>query len=118
LDRSERYIAVARLSLLWERVWPALWPATGIVGLFAAAALFDLFAQLPSSLHLILLLVDLGLAGYFLYRNFRNFRARLAGKRAPSRTRQHARPSPDHRTPRRLAAGAAIRWPKRCGACT
>ena len=75
LDRSERYIAVARLSLLWERVWPALWPTTGIVGLFAAAALFDLFARLPSSLHLILLLVALGLAGYFLFRNFRNFRA-------------------------------------------
>ena len=74
-DRSERYIAVARFSLLWERVWPALWPATGIVGLFASAALVDLFAQIPSSLHLILLLADLGLAGYFLYRNFRTFRA-------------------------------------------
>ena len=74
-DRSERYIAVARLSLWWERVWPALWPATGIVGLFAAAALLDLFAQIPSSLHLILLLADLSFAGYFLYRNFRAFLA-------------------------------------------
>lgn len=74
LDRSERYIAVARLSLLWERVWPALWPATGIIGLFAAAALFDLFAQIPSSLHLILLLVAVGVAGYFLFRNFSEFR--------------------------------------------
>ncbi len=75
LDRSERYIAVARLSLWWERVWPALWPATGIIGLFAAAALFDLFAKIPASLHLILLLVAVGLAGYFLFRNFQNFRA-------------------------------------------
>jgi len=74
LDRSERYIAVARLSLWWERVWPGLWPATGIIGLFATAALFDLFAQIPASLHLILLLVALGLAGYFLFRNFQGFR--------------------------------------------
>jgi uncharacterized protein (TIGR02302 family) len=74
-DRSERYIAVARLSLWWERVWPSLWPATGILGLFAAAALFDLFAQIPTSLHLILLLADLGVAGYFLFRNFRDFHA-------------------------------------------
>ena len=75
LDRSERYIAVARVSLWWERVWPALWPASGIVGLFAAAALFDLFAKIPASLHLIVLLVDIGFAGYFLFRNFRDFRA-------------------------------------------
>ncbi|MGD0142494.1 MAG: TIGR02302 family protein [Rhizomicrobium sp.] len=75
LDRSERFIAAARLSLLWERIWPALWPATGIVGAFAAAALFDLFARIPASLHLILLLAALGLAGYFLVRNFRHFRA-------------------------------------------
>ena len=37
----------SRAALAWERIWPALWPASGIAGLFAAAALFDLFAPLP-----------------------------------------------------------------------
>ena len=42
-DRSARFVARARLAILWERVWRASWPASGILGLFVAAALFDAF---------------------------------------------------------------------------
>ena len=50
-----RRLTLARLALAWEHVWPALWPTVGVVGLFLAAALFDLLPQLPSWLHAILL---------------------------------------------------------------
>ena len=36
---SERYVRRARLAILWERLWRASWPATGLLGLFIAAAL-------------------------------------------------------------------------------
>jgi uncharacterized protein (TIGR02302 family) len=73
-DRSERYVAAARLAILWERVWPALWPASGIFGLFVAAALFDVFASLPSWLHSLLLLSMFLGAGALLHRNLNGFR--------------------------------------------
>jgi hypothetical protein len=113
LDRSECYIAVARLSLWWERVWPALWPATGIVGLFAAAALFDLFAQIPTSLHLILLLADLGLSGIFPVPQFPRPCARRIGRKARvsverDSAHSHIVPSPNVMTGSRRAHGDAI----------
>src|SRR5665213_2039731 len=49
--------ALARLALLYERVWPALWPPLGVVGLFLCAALLDLPRHLPPSLHVALLVV-------------------------------------------------------------
>ena len=36
--------------LAWEHVWPALWPATGIVGLYIAAAFFGITDSLPAAL--------------------------------------------------------------------
>ena len=47
---AERYVALARAAILWERIWPALWPASGIVGAFLALALFGLFDFLPLGL--------------------------------------------------------------------
>src|SRR5690349_15696308 len=55
--RVERYVAAARAAVAFERLWPALWPATGIVGAFLAAALLGLVDWLPWPLH------ALGLAG-------------------------------------------------------
>ena len=47
--------ALARLAILFERVWPALWPPLGIAGLFVCAALLDIPRLLPPGLHLALL---------------------------------------------------------------
>jgi uncharacterized protein (TIGR02302 family) len=47
--------ALARLALLFELAWPALWPPLGVVGLFLCAALLDLPRLLPPALHLALL---------------------------------------------------------------
>jgi uncharacterized protein (TIGR02302 family) len=49
--------ALARIALLFERIWPALWPALAVAGLFVVAALLDLPRFLPAWLHIALLLV-------------------------------------------------------------
>ena len=46
-----------RVGLSWwvlaaERLWPALWPSSGIVGVFLILALANVFAALPEWLHL------------------------------------------------------------------
>ena len=46
---------MARLVLGWERLWPRLLPLIGLVGLFAALALFNFFAFLPTWLHVAIL---------------------------------------------------------------
>jgi uncharacterized protein (TIGR02302 family) len=56
-----RWRGVARAVLLFERVWPALWPSLGLLGLFVCAALLNLPQLLPGWLHL-LLLIAIGLA--------------------------------------------------------
>jgi uncharacterized protein (TIGR02302 family) len=73
-DRIERRILAARAAIAWERVWPALWPATGILGAFAAAALLGLFGYFGSGLRIPLLLAVLGASGWFTWRNLREFR--------------------------------------------
>lgn len=73
-DRAERYVALAQLAILWERVWPALWPASGVAGLFVAAALFDVFASVPSWLHVLLLLSLFLGVGFLLHQTLRGFR--------------------------------------------
>lgn len=54
-DPLDRRIGLARLSLLVERLAPALWPALGFIGLYLAAALFGLFAVIPWTLQALLL---------------------------------------------------------------
>ncbi len=46
---------LARLVLLFEHVWPALWPPLGIAGLFLCAAMLQLPQMLPPLWHLALL---------------------------------------------------------------
>lgn len=70
-ERSEAFVAAARLTILWERLWRASWPASGIIGLFAAAGLFDLFAVVPQWLHLWALFFALLAAGSLLHRNLK-----------------------------------------------
>ncbi|MGB0554496.1 MAG: TIGR02302 family protein [Alphaproteobacteria bacterium] len=45
------------LSLLWERLWRALWPSVGVLGFTIVLALFDLPAWIPAWLHAVLLVV-------------------------------------------------------------
>jgi len=52
-----RRLSLARAALLWERVWPACWPALAILCLFLVVALFDLLPLLPGLVHAALLLV-------------------------------------------------------------
>src|ERR1700716_3360020 len=40
-------LRLAGLAILWERIWPALWPVTGLSGLFLVLALADFFRRLP-----------------------------------------------------------------------
>jgi uncharacterized protein (TIGR02302 family) len=56
LHRLMRRRAQARLVLLFERVWPALWPPLGVAGLFVIAALLDVPRYLAPWLHLALLI--------------------------------------------------------------
>src|SRR5437660_4004529 len=44
-------LKLARAALLWERVWPAAWPALCVLGGFAVLALFDLLSWLPGFGH-------------------------------------------------------------------
>lgn len=71
-DRTARFVLASRAALLWERVWPGLWPASGILGLFVAAALFDLFAPLPWVLHALILSGTITAAGLALYFGLRH----------------------------------------------
>jgi uncharacterized protein (TIGR02302 family) len=50
-------LRLAALALLWERIWPALWPGVAVIGIFLAAALFDLPARLPGVVHIAALAV-------------------------------------------------------------
>ena len=55
---------LARAALLFERVWPAVWPALGLAGVFVAVALLDVLPLLPGWLHAGLLAAfGLGFAG-------------------------------------------------------
>ncbi|HUZ71848.1 MAG TPA: TIGR02302 family protein [Stellaceae bacterium] len=69
-----RRLILARSALLLERIWPALWPAAGVVGVFLALALFDLPAQLPGPLHTLLLAVMIVLLAAAFYLGLQNVR--------------------------------------------
>ena len=64
---------LAQAAMFWERLWRALWPATGIVGLFLVIALFDLLPLLPGVLHALVLALFAAGLGYTLWRGFRGF---------------------------------------------
>ena len=89
LPGLRRRRAMARAVLLFERVWPVLWPPAGVIGAFFCAALLDLPAALPPMVHL-LLLVATGLAAAgLLVRGWDRSRRRARPRRTGgwSRTR-------------------------------
>ncbi|WP_158922813.1 DUF4175 domain-containing protein [Acidisphaera sp. S103] len=65
---------LARAAILFEAVWPALWPPLAVVGLFLCVALLNLPPLLPASLQVALLvLVALATAG-LLFNGLRKVR--------------------------------------------
>jgi uncharacterized protein (TIGR02302 family) len=83
LHRLASRRVLARLAILFERLWPALWPPLGVLGLFICAALLDLPARLPPSLHIALLAVTSIAVLVLLARGLRGLR--LAGDAAADR---------------------------------
>ncbi|MDA0261142.1 MAG: TIGR02302 family protein, partial [Proteobacteria bacterium] len=70
----KRRIAAARVVIAWERLWLALWPTAGVVGVFLALSLSGMWSLIPGWLHV------LALAGFAaalcgaLWRAFRAMR--------------------------------------------
>ena len=63
---------LARAALLFESLWPALWPPLAVVGVFLAAALLNLPPLLPPWLHIGLLLAVAAATFILLIRAFRS----------------------------------------------
>lgn len=61
-------LLLARLVVSFERLWPALWPAVGVVGSFVVLSLFGLWLSLPVWLHVPLLAIFVGLLGWTSWR--------------------------------------------------
>ena len=53
-------LGVARVAHAFERIWPAIWPALGTIGLFLVISLFGFWQYLPGWLH------GLGLVAFLL----------------------------------------------------
>ena len=63
----ERKRTAARVTLWFEQLWPALWPAVGVAGAYAVAALLGVPTMLPAWPRLLLLLavvVGIGVAAW------------------------------------------------------
>ena len=70
----------ARRVLWFERLWPAIWPALGLAGVWVAAALFEVPSWLPGTWHLgALVLLPLALAA-LLWRGLRRVQAPSAAE--------------------------------------
>jgi len=62
-------VEITRASLWWERAWPVIWPAVGVLGAYATLALvgtFETWTLIPAWAAL---LTTLGTAGYLLSRD-------------------------------------------------
>ena len=53
----QRFRALARVSLIWERLWLLCAPILAVVGLFVALALMEAYSLLPGWLHVAVLIV-------------------------------------------------------------
>jgi uncharacterized protein (TIGR02302 family) len=82
LTRSR--LLTVRLGLFWEQAWPALWPAAGLLGLFAALALLDAFSLLQGYVHIGILVL---LAAGFLFLLWRGLRGLKLPDEAAARRR-------------------------------
>jgi len=73
-QKAERFVAVARAILLWERTWPAMWPGLGIFGAGMILALVGFFGIIPGAVHAVLLLAFFSALFVVFWRSFSRFR--------------------------------------------
>ncbi len=66
--RLARKRATARAVLWFEQLWPAVWPALGVLGAYACLALLDVPAMLPAWPRLLLLIAVVLAAAALLWR--------------------------------------------------
>jgi uncharacterized protein (TIGR02302 family) len=64
---------LARAALAWERLWPAIWPPLGVLGVFVLVALLGVPLLLPYWARPILAAAFLAGFGYAAWRSFRGF---------------------------------------------
>ncbi len=93
-------LRLARAALMWERVWPACWPALGVLGGFLVLGLFDFLANLPGLLHAGILL---GLGAAFVITLAATFRRIVVPDRFAARRRIERASGLQHRPLQTLA---------------
>ena len=84
---SRRFLA--RTAILFEAIWPVLWPPLAVTGVFLCAALLNLPQLLPPPLHVALVAAVLLAVAGLLFRGFRNIRLpddRAADRRLETRS--------------------------------
>ncbi len=94
LARLEGRMWLARLAILWERTWPALWPVMAALGSFAALALFDILPGLPGWLHGLVLAGFIAALGFALWSGAKGLRFPGPGR---ARRRLESQSGLDHR---------------------
>ncbi|TNE57189.1 MAG: TIGR02302 family protein [Alphaproteobacteria bacterium] len=67
-------LAVTYLTLVFEAIWPRLWPATGIAGGFLLLALWDIWLYVPGLAHLFVLVGCIFGVARALWLSFRDMR--------------------------------------------
>lgn len=66
--RYRLLLLLAGTALVWERAWPRLWPAAGVIGVFFSIALLDVLPRLPDWLHAgVLVVFCMALLGAFIW---------------------------------------------------
>jgi uncharacterized protein (TIGR02302 family) len=93
-------LRLARAALMWERVWPACWPALGVLAVFLVVGLFDLLPDLPGLLHAAILL---GLGAAFVITLAATFRRIVVPDRFAARRRVERASGLQHRPLQTLA---------------
>ncbi len=73
--RYRVFLNLARAVLVWERLWPCLWPAVGVAALFVAVALMDWLPALPFWVHSLVLIVFAAVFGFMIRGAILGFRA-------------------------------------------
>ena len=65
-NRYKVFMGLARAALVWERLWPCLWPAVGVAALFVSVALMDWLPALPFWLHSLVLILFAAVFGFMV----------------------------------------------------